>query len=199
MSEIHTSTEHEPGARVAVTAQIFTLIGVALGALSSYLVTSLNERSRYRRDVATRLQERKFDAYAEYLGDVRQMVAVANRVAASLGLHNRTTLPVSQLEGLPILAELATRRTASSERARLLAGEETVTALHGLNDAAWGLELIARGVVTDVSAQTWEEAMQTYLSALNAFHYNARHELGVPGRALDRPVASAPAIPLAGQ
>lgn len=126
------------------------------------------------------------------------MVAAANRIAASLGLHNRTTLPLSQEEGLPILAELTTRRTASSERARLLGGEETVTALRNLNDAAWGLEMIARGVVTDVNAQMWEEAMHTYLGALNAFHHNARHELGVPGRALDRPVASAPAMPLAG-
>jgi hypothetical protein len=146
-----------------------------------------------------RLQERKFDAYAEYLSDVRQLVAVANRIAASLGLHNRTTLPLSQEGGLPVLAELTTRRTASSERARLLAGEETVTALRGLNDAAWGLELIARGVVTDVSAQAWEEAMQTYLGALNAFHHNARNELGIPGRALDRPVASVPSMPLADQ
>jgi len=81
----------------------------------------------------------------------------------------------------------------------LLAGEETITALRDLNDAAWGLELIARGVVTDVSAQTWEEAMQTYLGALNVFHYNARNELGVPGHAVDRPVASVPSMPLAGQ
>jgi len=199
MSEIHAGTEHEPGVRVAVAAQIFTLIGVALGALSSYLVTSLNERSRYRRDVAMRLQERKFDAYAEYLSDVRQMVAFANRIASSLGLHNRTTLPLSQKEGLPILAELTTHRTTSSERARLLADEETVMALRGLNHAAWGLEMIARSVVTDVSAEAWEEAMQTYLGALNAFHRNARLELGVPGRALDRPVASAPSTPLTGQ
>lgn len=54
MSEVRTSTEDELGARVAVAAQIFTLCGVALGALSSYLVTSLNERSRHRRDMAAR-------------------------------------------------------------------------------------------------------------------------------------------------
>jgi hypothetical protein len=66
-------------------------------------------------------------------------VAVANRIAASLGLHNRTPLPLSQEEELPILAELATRRTISSEWARLLAGEETVTALRHFNDAAWVL------------------------------------------------------------
>lgn len=94
---------------MATAAQIFTLSGVALGALLSYLVTSLNERSRHGRDVAMRLQERRFDAYAEYLSDVRQLVAVANRIAASLSLHNRTTLPpLSQEEGLPVLAELTT-------------------------------------------------------------------------------------------
>lgn len=32
--------------------------------------------------------------------------------------------------------------------------------------------------------------MQTYLGALNAFHHNARYEMGVPGHAVDRPVAS---------
>jgi hydroxylamine reductase (hybrid-cluster protein) len=183
----------EAGAKVAVSAQIFTLSGVALGALLSYLVTSVNERSRYRRDVATRLQERKFDAYAEYLGDIRQMVAAANRIAASVGLHDRTTLPLSQEDGLPILAELTARRAASSERTKLLANEETVTALHDLNTAVWDLEMIARGVIPDANAETWEEAMQAYLGALNSFHRNARHELGVPGRALDRPVVSAPA------
>jgi len=41
--------------------------------------------------------------------------------------------------------------------------------------------------------------MLTYLGALNAFHRNARLELGVPGLALDRQVASALAMPLAGQ
>jgi hypothetical protein len=114
-----------------MTAQIFTLIGVALGALSSYLVTSLNERSRYRRDVATRLQERKFDAYAGYLSDVRQMVAVANRITASLGFHDRTTSPLSQEEGLPILAELTTRRTASSVTAVVVRDLGRVVAGHG--------------------------------------------------------------------
>jgi hypothetical protein len=35
--------------------------------------------------------------------------------------------------------------------------------------------------------------MQAYLEALNSFHRNARYELGVPSRALDRPVVSTPA------
>jgi hypothetical protein len=64
-----------------------------------------------------------------------------------------------------------------------------------LNDAAWELELIARAAIGDVSAEMREDAMQGYLRALNAFHRNARHELGVPGLSVDRPVASASAMP----
>jgi hypothetical protein len=55
--------------------------------------------------------------------------------------------------------------------------------------------MIARGVIANASAEAWDEAMQAYLGALNSFHRNARHELGVPGRALDRPVAPGPAQP----
>lgn len=35
-----------------VAAQLLTLAGVALGAIASYLVSSLNERARHRREVA---------------------------------------------------------------------------------------------------------------------------------------------------
>jgi hypothetical protein len=179
------------GGRVAVPQQVFTLIGVALGALASYLITFTNERSRYQRDIATRLLDRKFDAYDQYLTDVRELVVTANGIAASLGLHHRTTLPLSREEGLPILAEVGTHRAASSERVRLLADEDTAEALRDLNSAAWELELIARGVTPNVNAEKWEATMQAYLAALNAFHRSARRELGVPGKALERTLADA--------
>jgi hypothetical protein len=176
---------------VTVPQQTFTLIGVALGALFSYLITSLNERSRYRRDIATRLLEWKYDAYYQYLKDVREMVIIANRIAASLGLHHRTTLLLSQEEGLPMLAEVGTRRSASSERVRMLAEEDTAKALRDLNNVAWDLELIARGTIANVKPETWEATMQTYLGALNAYHRNIRRELGIPGQAIARTADSA--------
>ena len=183
---------------MAISAQVFTLGGVALGAFCSYLVTSLNERTRYRRELAKGWEGRKFDAYAEYLSDVKRLVAVANRIAASLGLHNRTTLPLSQEEGLAVLADVGTRRTTSSERASLLANEETLAALRELNETAWRLECFARGLIKDPSTAKWKEAMRAYWNALNAFHRSARKELGVPGRPLDRPEVSDAAEPLGG-
>jgi hypothetical protein len=93
---------------------------------------------------------------------VKQVVVVTNRIAASLGLHNRTTLPLTMEEGLPVLAELGTHKSTSSERARLLANEETVTAIRGLNHAAWRLECFARNLIKDPSAAKWAEAMRVY-------------------------------------
>jgi hypothetical protein len=181
-----------------VAGQIFTLGGVAVGALSSYLVTSLNERARSIREVAKRWEERKFDTYAAYIGDVKQQVVVANRTSAALGLHNRVTSPLIPEEGVPLLAELATRRTVSSERATLLAGAETLIAIRHLNDATWHMECFARGVVENATTGGWEQAFRIYHEALDAFHRCARAELGVPGRLVDRPMKPAYSKPMGG-
>jgi hypothetical protein len=181
-----------------VAGQVFTLGGVVVGALASYLVTSLNERSRYIREVAKRWEERKFDAYAAYVSDVKQQVVVANRTSATLGLHNRVTSPLMPEEGLPLLAEQVTRRTTSSERATLLAGEATLVAIRRLNDAAWQMECFARDVVENATTSSWEQAFRAYHEALDAFHRCARAELGVPGRLVDRPVEYAYSKPMGG-
>jgi hypothetical protein len=99
-----------------ITPQIFTLIGVALGALSSYLAASLTDRRRDRHDASARWEARRFDIYMAYLGDVKDQVATANRISASFGLHTRVTSQLTLEDGLPTLAEIATRRTVSSER-----------------------------------------------------------------------------------
>ena len=104
-----------------VVPELFTLGGVALGALASYPVGSLTERARDRRDVSSRWEGCRFDAYAAYIADAKDQVVIANRISASLSLHTRLTSQLSQQEGLPILAEIATRRSTSSERAVLLA------------------------------------------------------------------------------
>jgi hypothetical protein len=180
-----------------VAGQIFTLSGVAVGALSSYLVTSLNERARSIREVAKRWEARKFETYAAYVSDVKQQVVVANRTSATLGLHYRVTSPLMPEEGLPLLAELATRRTVSSERA-LLASEETLVAIRHLNDATWQMECFARSVIEDATTSGWEQAFRAYHEALDAFHRCARAELGVPGRLVDRPTESAYSKPMGG-
>lgn len=58
---------------LSITAtQIFTLVGVLIGALTSYFAAAaVAERARFRRELATRWDERKLDTYIEYVTCVR--------------------------------------------------------------------------------------------------------------------------------
>ena len=154
------------------------MAGVALGALASYLATALTQRARSQRDLASRWEGR-FDTYASYVSDVKQQGILANRISASLGLHTRVTCPLEPAEGLELLAEAASRRSLSSERAALLAGKDTLEAIRVLNDAVWLLECYARGAVQNADTPTWETAFEAYHQALDAFHRSARAELGI--------------------
>jgi hypothetical protein len=118
-----------------ISPQLFILGGVALGALASYLTSSLTERTRHHRDLSGRWEGRKFDTYASYVSDVKQQGGVANQISASRGLNTRVTSPLSPEEGLVQLAEAALRRSMSSERATLLADADTLVAIRALNDA----------------------------------------------------------------
>ncbi|WP_155589736.1 hypothetical protein [Streptomyces cavernae] len=48
-----------------MVTQIITLIGVLIGALASFLATAMAERAKFRREMATRWDERKLDAYIQ--------------------------------------------------------------------------------------------------------------------------------------
>jgi hypothetical protein len=86
---------------MAIAAQIFTLAGVALGAMASFVTTSLNERSRTRREQALRWRDRRIDAYSTYVNDIKDMSAVARRVGASRGLAGRLSDLSAEEGGAP--------------------------------------------------------------------------------------------------
>ena len=170
-----------------VSSQVFTLCGVALGALASFLVSYAAERTRYQRDRYSRWEERKYDAFANYISDVKEQTIIAIRIGASRGLNDRITDPLSPEEGMEKLAEITSRRSLSSERAALLADADTLTAIRSLNDAAWLLYRYACGVIAGASPEEWATAFQQYNHSLNEFHRCARAELGTPGQFVDRP------------
>ena len=179
---------------MGIAAQLFTLAGVAIGALAAFVSSALSERARYRRELANGWRERRFDCYATYVNDVKHMSVIARRMVASQGLDLTATEPLSTLEGAPLLTEAETRRTISMEKVRLLADGSTASAAHALNKAVWRLEWVARGRVADVTAQDWDSAMHIFIAAMNAFHAQARRELGVPGEHVPR-VPGAPPRP----
>jgi hypothetical protein len=52
---------------MSISPQLFTLAGVALGAIASCLVSALTEHARHQRDLSGRWEQRKFDTYAATL------------------------------------------------------------------------------------------------------------------------------------
>ena len=50
----------------SVVQQLPVLIGVGVGALASYLVTSATERARWQRQQATRWDDKRAQVYAAY-------------------------------------------------------------------------------------------------------------------------------------
>lgn len=170
---------------MAIAAQIFTLAGVALGAMASFITTSLNERSRTRREQALRWRDRRIDAYSTYVNDIKHMSAVARRVGASRGLAGRPS-DLSAEEGARLLVEAEMRRSLSSEVVTLIGGRETVEALRLLNRTVWDLEFAARGLGDDNGPEAWDRTRQHFTDALDAFHRCVRRELEVPGDYLAR-------------
>ena len=178
-----------------VAAQLFTLAGVALGAVASYLVGSLNERARHQREVAKGWEERKYESFVAFTEDIKMMSHICRRMAAALGLHDRMP-KADELgieEGSPLVAEADQRRTVSLERLRLLSDSATISAAYQLNEAVWALEWIVQGRIPEAGCersfrplrrtgrslalspkQTMRSAPRSYLSASAASPLFAR-------------------------
>ncbi|MEU5402871.1 hypothetical protein ABZ348_26645 [Streptomyces sp. NPDC005963] len=165
---------------MSLSGQILPLVGVALGAAASFLVSSLNERSRWRREQSVRWDERRLDAYGEYIHAVKELAGRYQGIAAGRGL---VTGP-SPLDPTPeVLAELGvaeTRRSALGETCELLGDTETNTASKTLNHCLWRLEHLARGVPTEAE-QGWDQAYAEFRVAQKRYVECARASLGVTG------------------
>ncbi|MFE6766763.1 hypothetical protein [Streptomyces sp. NPDC057689] len=176
---------------MSLTEQILPLAGVALGALTSFLVTSANERTRWRRQQSVRWDEHRLTAYADYAHAVKELAARYQMLAAGRGL---TTGPVpmdATPEFIAEVSQLEARRSALSETLGLLGDTEANTASKNVDQCLWRLEGLARGV--DPSAgQDWGEAYLRFRQARDRYVEHARASLGVPG-AVSRTVSRRPA------
>jgi hypothetical protein len=168
---------------MASGAQIFTLIGVALGAVLSYLTRSLGDRSALRHDHIRRWEERKLEAYIRFANDVKDLALISRRIAGARGLQSGEP-SLGLAEGLPLLDEAENRRELSTELVCMLAGRETALAYRQLNDAVGRLEQIAHGKSPNVTASDWCRAFGQYERVFDLFYACARAELGVPGEYL---------------
>ncbi|MFJ3188558.1 hypothetical protein [Streptomyces halstedii] len=152
-----------------MATQIFTLVGVLIGALTSYFATTVAERAKFRREMATRWDERKLDTYIEYLTCVKQI----QRAAMAAGRAREQDMDAS--EALAAMEENENRRSILFETFVLLSNEKAATAAHTVNQRTWELLRTAR----TPSSGTAELRPIPLVEALNVLHEAARSDLTI--------------------
>jgi hypothetical protein len=112
----------------ATVQQVFVLVGlVVVGALASYLSAARMDRVRWRRQIDTRWDTTRMEAYSAYAHAVKTMVQWSLRLAAQRGLGS-ISQPVSEADGLAALADAEANRGALWEQVLLLGTPSTVEA-----------------------------------------------------------------------
>jgi hypothetical protein len=167
-------------AHMSLVDQLPALLGVVVGVASSYLTTNLTERTRWQRNQAVRWDGRRLAAYTDYGNAVKEMVLLANRIAASRGLHSNVEPLDPDDEALTALAEAAARCSVLTETVRLLGDTDTITAARKMAHNAWRLEWFAQGRL-DGGATAWDDAFKEYKDARDEYLLRARRHLQVTG------------------
>ncbi|WP_200871679.1 hypothetical protein [Actinomadura welshii] len=163
---------------MAFMDQAPALAGVIIGALGSYLTSSLTERARWRRTRTERWDEKKFEIYANYANALKTQIGIGQRIAAHRGLAY-TVDPLEPEEGMRLLAQAESRRQAEWEAVLLVGDAETVAAARAWHEGVWNIGLWVRGLKDD--QEGWVAAVQRVSRARDDFYSCARRDLGIAG------------------
>jgi hypothetical protein len=167
----------------ALLQQLPALLGVVVGVVTTFALTNLGERARWRRDQRVRWDTARLQAYIEYGNAVKRVVQVANRMASARGFpHSAEPVPLDQ--GQAELAVATADRTARWEAVLLLGHPDTVAAARAWHQRVWQLEYYALGRLTDTDG--WARALDEFERTRKEFYRCARNDLGVEGAVTTR-------------
>ncbi|WP_326721600.1 MULTISPECIES: hypothetical protein [unclassified Streptomyces] len=158
--------------------QFVTIAAVLLGALMTHVTNYLMERSRNRYQLLTRWDDKKIDAYGDYVDAVKARIATSVRlyeVREGLAESER-----SEHELREDLSEASRVWGGSFERVMLLGGDDAIEEGHELNVLVAEIVWQATGKI-DGSLDDWRRRNRTAFRAINAFHEAARQDLGIRG------------------
>ncbi|CAL9507257.1 hypothetical protein [Streptomyces sp. enrichment culture] len=156
-----------------MATQIITLVGVLIGALTSYFATTMTERTKLRHLMATRWDERKLDTYIEYVSCIKEI----QRAAMDAGRARDEGEDVSA--ALALMEEAENKRSVLFETFVLLSDEKAAAAAHAVNQRAWELLRAARLPSNGAAPLRSIPLMET----LNVLHEAARSDLTITGNA----------------
>ena len=162
-----------------LATQAITIVGVLLGALTSYVTGFLIERGKDRRSLNARWDERKLETYVAYVARVRDVIyasVLVYEVREGLRAIDRTHDAL-----MLALTDAERSRALMFEQLVMLGGPDVISAAHELNRAIAAIDWRARGLV-DVTLQDWQDLHVRAFQLINVFHEKARADLGVIGR-----------------
>ncbi len=160
-----------------MSGEVFTLVGVLIGAAASYTVTALNDRARWARQLATRWDERRLESYSRFTDAIKHLVQIAERIASGKGIFPRPQ-PIDRESGLEMLAQANAARGYAFESILLMGDSKTISAARALQRQAWNLESLVRPPDTG-SVDEWKRAYRDYQKSRDEFYLAARKSLGV--------------------
>jgi hypothetical protein len=152
-----------------MVTQVITLIGVLIGALASFLATAMAERAKFRREIATRWDERKLDAYIQYTSCIKEILRVAGTVFAAWEAGE------DRADALVALESAEAKRSVLFEGLVLLADEDAAEVAKQVNERTWAVLRLARD--PDGEGGTPDEVGLAVIDALNDFHRAAKADL----------------------
>jgi hypothetical protein len=160
-----------------MSGELFTLIGVLVGAAASYVGGAAMERSRWRRQLSTRWDERRLEAYLRYADAIKKFTSLAGRLAAGKGLFDLPQ-PLEPQAGLERLAEAELERGYAFEAVLLMGDADTISAARALQRHAWALEQFVRDMRAG-TAEDWTRAFLQFQQKRDEYYVAARKSLGV--------------------
>ena len=154
------------------TVQLITLLGVALGALASFVSTRLVDRSRWQREERLRWDTKRLDCYSDFSAAIMRYINIGYRMAASLGLPAAVE-PLNADTGIPALAAAEADLSLYWAQLLILGSPEVIRAAQEWRNEAWQLESFARGHYSNpsdfaITAQRRRDARSRFYAAVRA-------------------------------
>jgi hypothetical protein len=174
---------------MSISAQVATLIGVALGGFLSFLTAAALERNRTRRDEANRWMTARLDSYITYLAAVKHVVRDA-KILYSID-HEPSDNSSDRSAFVAELARFEMDRSVAFESVVLLGSQETLALGAQLNEAVWRMEIPAR-TGEQIDENEWRNRAAQWLAKLNEFQASARNDLRVGAKFDPSPLAGLP-------
>jgi hypothetical protein len=158
------------------TIQLITLLGVALGALASFVSTRLVDRSRWQREERLRWDTKRLDCYSDFSAAIMRYINIGYRMAASLGLPTAVE-PLDADTGTPALATAEAELSLYWAQLLILGSPEVIRAAQDWRNEAWQMESFARGRCNNPS--DFVITARRRRDARSRFYAAVRTDLGV--------------------